>query len=262
MSGAEPAALRVLAGAVARRAGALLLERFGTPARGVEAKSSRTDLVSDADRDAEELIVSALRAARPGDGLLGEEGAGSRGTSGLRWVIDPLDGTTNFLWGIPQWAVSIAVEDQDGPLAGVVFDPCRGELFGAARGDGADLDGAVLRLGDGPPLAEALIATGFNYDRGERERQAGRMPGVIPAVRDIRRMGAAALDLAWVAAGRVDGYFETGLQPWDRAAGALIVAEAGGVVRELPASPGGVGPCTLAAPASLAEALEDLVRGG
>lgn len=262
MSAVDASALRALAAEVARAAGALLLERFGGPARGLDTKSSRTDMVSDADRDAEALIAAALREARPDDGLLGEEGAGVAGTSGLRWVVDPLDGTTNFLWGIPHWAVSVAVEDGAGALAGVVHDPCRDEVFGAARGAGADRDGTPLRLAAAPPLAEALIATGFNYDRDERVRQAARMPAVIPAVRDIRRMGAAALDLAWVAAGRVDGYFETGLQPWDRAAGALIVAEAGGAVRDLPARAGAVGPCTLAAPIGLADALEALVRGG
>lgn len=262
VSAADAAGLRALAADVARSAGALLLERYGGPARGVSAKSSRTDLVSDADRDAETLIAEAIGAARPGDGLLGEEGAGTRGRSGLRWVVDPLDGTTNFLWGIPHWAVSIAVEDAGGTLAGAVFDPCRGEMFSAARGGGADRDGVALRLDGAPPPAEALIATGFNYDRAERVRQAALMPAVIPAVRDIRRMGAAALDLAWVAAGRLDGYFETGLQPWDRAAGELIVREAGGVVRDLEGPAGDAGPCTLAAPPGLAGPLEDLVRGG
>ena len=241
-----------LARDTARAAGALLLERFGDPARGVTAKTSRTDLVSDADRDAEALIVSALARSRPDDAVLAEEGvqpaggrAGAAGRSGVRWLVDPLDGTINYLWGIPHWCVSLAVADADGTLAGVVHDPSRDETFTARRGAGASLGGRALRLEGGPPLAEAMIATGFNYRPEERARQAARLRGVLPRVRDVRRFGAAALDLAWLAAGRVDGYFETGLAAWDWAAGGLIVTEAGGVVRELP--PGGGSPAGLVA---------------
>jgi myo-inositol-1(or 4)-monophosphatase len=221
-------------------AGELLLERFGGPARGVVSKSSSTDLVSDADRAAEDAIVGLLRSERPEDGLLGEEGASVEGESGRRWVIDPLDGTTNFLYGIPQWAVSVALEDGSGPLVGVVFDPVAGELFRAERGGGAELNGEALRVRDGATLDRSLVATGFSYDSERRREQARAVAHVLPRVRDIRRAGAAALDLAWLAAGRLDGYWERGLKPWDWAAGRLLVAEAGGAVAELDGEPYGL----------------------
>lgn len=251
-------ALLDLAVRAARGAGELLLARFGGPASGVAAKSSRTDLVSDADREAEALIVGALRAERPDDALVAEEGAAARGGSGLRWVVDPLDGTINYLWGVPHWSVSVALADGEGLRLGVVHDPCRGETFRAARGWGARLGDARLRLYGSPALDEALIGTGFNYRAEERARQAARALHVLPRVRDIRRFGSAALDLAWVACGRLDGFYETGVAPWDWAAGAVLVREAGGVVQELPArgdSPSGV----LAARPGLAGPLRALV---
>ena len=222
-----------LAERAARAAGELLLERFGGPARGLDSKSSSTDMVSDADRTAEAAVVSLLREERPDDGLLGEEGASREGTSGRRWVVDPLDGTTNYLYGFPQWAVSVAVEDAAGALAGVVFDPVRGELFSAERGAGAHLDGDPLRVRDGAELGRSLVATGFGYEPEWRARQARAAAYLLPRVRDLRRAGAAALDLAWLAAGRLDGYWERGLKPWDWAAGRLLVTEAGGAVAEL-----------------------------
>jgi myo-inositol-1(or 4)-monophosphatase len=230
-------ALEAIAVRVARAAGELLLARFGSAVAGLATKSSATDLVSDADRDAEALIVSVLRRERPGDAIVAEEGGGGdagAGRTAVRWMVDPLDGTTNFLWSIPHWGVSVAALDDAGPLAGAVVDPCRGEAFTAARGAGARLNGASLRLGDGPALAEALIGTGFNYDREERGRQGAVAAGLLPDVRDVRRFGSAALDLAWLAAGRLDGYYETGLQPWDWAAGSLLVIEAGGALEEVP----------------------------
>lgn len=231
--------LATLAERAAREAGALLRERFRGPASGVDTKSSRTDMVSDADRDAESLIVRRVSNARPDDAILAEEGNGREGESGLRWIVDPLDGTTNFLQGIPYWCVSIAVADADGALAGVVFAPCTDELFRAIRGAGAHLNGAPLTLAtEPPPLAEALIGTGFNYHGDERRHQARTAARLLPHVRDIRRFGAAALDLAWLAAGRLDGYYETGLQPWDWAAGALLVSESGRRVRRFPAADG------------------------
>ena len=230
---AEPELL-ALAQRSARAAGALLLDRFQRPATGVDRKSSATDMVSDADRDAEALIRRMILEQRPGDGLLGEEGAEVAGDSGLEWVVDPLDGTTNYLYGLPIWSVSVACEDADGGLVGVVFDPCRDELFAAERGGGgATLNGgpiAVSQLGD---LSRALIGTGFAYDARTRQRQARMLVEVLPHVRDIRRGGSAAIDLAWVACGRLDGYFELGTQHWDRAAGMLLVAEAGGVAATL-----------------------------
>ena len=215
-------------------------------------------MVSDADRAAEEAVVALLRAERPDDGLLGEEGASREGTSGRRWVVDPLDGTTNYLYGFPQWAVSVAVEDGGGALAGVVFDPVAGELFRAVRGGGAELVGTEgsgsgptgrsdarhtctrstssaepLRVRASADLSRSLIATGFGYEPEWRAQQARAAAYLLPRVRDLRRAGAAALDLAWLAAGRLDGYWERGLKPWDWAAGRLLVTEAGGAVAEL-----------------------------
>jgi len=229
--------LRELAERVAREAGAQLLAAFGGPALGVEAKSTPTDLVSAADKAAEELIVGRISAARPGDGFLGEEGADEAGSSGLRWIVDPLDGTANFLFGLPQWAVSIAVEDEDGVLAGVVYDPPRGELWAAERDGEATLDGRPVTGSHRSQLATALVATGFGYDAEVRRAQAETVAALLPVVRDIRRFGAAALDLAWCAAGRFDGYYERGIKRWDLAAGALVCERAGMVVEPLAAAP-------------------------
>jgi myo-inositol-1(or 4)-monophosphatase len=219
--------------AAALPAGELLLERFREPATGLASKTSRTDLVSDADRAAEELVARTILDARPGDALVAEEGAAADGGSGVRWLVDPLDGTINFLWGVPHWCVSIAACDGDGGLAAAVHDPVRGETFTAVRGGGARLGGASLRVRPPAELSEALVATGFEYTAEARARQARILATVLPAVRDVRRFGAAALDLCWVAAGRFDGYFETGLKPWDRAGGELIVREAGGAVEDM-----------------------------
>jgi myo-inositol-1(or 4)-monophosphatase len=206
----------------------------------VERKSSRTDMVSDADRDAEAVIEGILLGERPNDGLIAEEGARSEAASGRRWVVDPLDGTTNYLYGFPAWAVSIALEDAEGGAVGVVFDPLRDELFTATRGEGARLNGQPIEVSGRETLDRALVATGFGYDPGRRALQASVLERVLPAVRDIRRAGAAALDLCMVAAGRVDGYYERGLQPWDWAAGSIIVREAGGTVIELDDEPTGL----------------------
>ena len=197
-------------------------------------------MVSDADRDAEAVIEAILLAERPEDGLLAEEGAQSEGSSGRRWVVDPLDGTTNYLYGCPAWAVSIGLEDSGGGAVGVVLDPLRGELFSAARGAGAHLNGQPVAVSGCVRLDSALVATGFGYDADRRARQAAALQRVLPAVRDIRRAGAAALDLCMVAAGRLDGYYERGLQPWDWAAGTLIVREAGGTVIDLDGDPSGM----------------------
>jgi len=221
----------------------------------VERKSSRTDMVSDADRDAEAAITRLLSTERPDDGLLAEEGSESESSSGRRWVIDPLDGTTNFLYGLPAWAVSIALEDGDGAAVGVVLDPVRDELFTAERGEGAWLGAERLAVSGCESLDRALVATGFSYEPGQRAAQAEVLLRALPNVRDIRRPGAAALDLCSVAAGRVDGYFERGLQPWDWAAGSLIAAESGAVVRPLPSEPVGL----VAAGAAIVNELEALV---
>jgi len=242
---------------VAREAGELLLERFRAPARGVEHKDSRTDMVSDADRDAEALIEQALSADRPDDGLLAEEGAHSEARSGRRWVVDPLDGTTNYLYGLPAWAVSIALEDAEGAAVGVVHQPVIGETFTAVRGGGARLNGAKIEVTGKERLSTALVATGFAYDGAYRSVQAELLTRVLPRVRDIRRPGAAALDLCHVAAGRVDAYYERGLQEWDWAAGSLMVTEAGGRLERLEGEPAGL----LASTPAIAEELLTLVLG-
>ncbi|MEA2442830.1 MAG: monophosphatase, partial [Thermoleophilales bacterium] len=178
--------------------------------------------------------MAILGAERPDDGLIAEEGSSADAASGRRWVVDPLDGTTNFLYHFPVWCVSIALEDGDGGLLGVVFDPNRDELFAAERGAGATVNGVPLHMREGAPLHRALVATGFGYDADRRALQADVVREVLPRVRDIRRAGAAALDLAWLAAGRLDGYWERGLKHWDAAAGRILVTEAGGEVRALP----------------------------
>jgi myo-inositol-1(or 4)-monophosphatase len=214
-----------------------LLERFGAPVEGLDRKSSETDPVSEADREAERAIEEILAAERPDDGLLAEEGASSESENGRRWVVDPLDGTVNFLYGFPAWCVSVGLEDGGGAAVGVIHDPLRRETFRATRGAGAELNGEPIRVGERDRLETALIATGFSYEPDRRAEQAAILARVLPRVRDVRRAGAAALDLAWVAAGRVDGYYERGGKPWDWAAGLLLVEEAGGAVSELPGEP-------------------------
>jgi len=244
----------------ARAAGAVLLERFGGPRREVRSKSTPTDLVSEADIEAERALRGVLAARRPDDAVLGEEG-GDRGagTSGVRWIVDPLDGTVNFLFGIPQWAVSVACADGDGLLAGVVLDPLRDEVFAATRDGPATRDGEPVEASSRGDLATAMVGTGFAYDAEVRAAQAEVAARVLPRVRDLRRMGSAALDLAWTACGRYDAYYERGLQPWDRAAGELLCARAGLELRELPAH-GALPAGLLVAPATLAGPLHELVR--
>jgi myo-inositol-1(or 4)-monophosphatase len=252
----DAAALLATAEHAARAAGALLLERFtaGADAIGlVSAKSTSTDLVSEADMAAEAAIRAILAQERPEDAVMGEEGADTPGTSGRRWIVDPLDGTINFLFGIPQWAVSVACDG----VAGVVLDPCRGELF-VFDGERATVNGEALRGSTCDELGEALVATGFGYEARVREGQAEVVARVLPRVRDIRRAGAAALDLAWAAAGRLDAFYERGVKPWDIAAGTLLCEAAGLVVRELEptdALPRGV----IAAPPGLIDELFALV---
>lgn len=244
-----------LAERVARAAGALLLARYDGPASGVATKSSRTDMASDADRDAEALIKDLLGAERPQDGLLGEEGSQADGASGRRWVVDPLDGTTNYLYRFPAWVVSVALEDAAGGLVGVVHDPLHGETFTATRGGGALLDGAAIAVSGAAQLDTALIGTGFGYAAERRAEQAAVVAELLPRVRDIRRAGAAALDLCMVACGRLDGYYERGLNAWDWSAGSLIASEAGAAVRPLPGEPFGL----LAASPAIADELAALV---
>ena len=224
-----------LAVGAAQAAGRILLDQAERLAEGADigigSKATPTDLVSDADRAAERAIAQHLQAARPEDGLLGEEGEAShQGTSGLRWLIDPLDGTINFLHGLASWSVSIAVEDDRGALAGVVHQPTTGDIFHARRGHGAHLGDRELAVSRVTGLDDILLATGFAYDVAMRVDQGRDLADLLPRVRDVRRAGSAALDLAWCAAGRVDGYLEFGLGPWDWAAGRLLVTESGGTV--------------------------------
>jgi myo-inositol-1(or 4)-monophosphatase len=241
-------------------AGSLLVARFRTDVEGIGSKSSSTDMVSDADREAEASIRERLRAARPDDAILGEERGDEPGSSGLRWIVDPLDGTTNFLFGIPQWCVSVACEDERGGIVGVVHDPVRGETFTATRRGGAFRNGVPIHVSVKTDLGDSLIATGFSYLPVERAAAAEILIRVLPRVRDVRRAGAAALDLAWTAAGLFDGYYEAPTHRWDWAAGAVLVREAGGTVSEMPAI-GPSGPGLIAAGPALHDALRSLVLG-
>jgi myo-inositol-1(or 4)-monophosphatase len=249
--------LLALATDIAHEAGAGLRDAFGR-ALAISAKSTPTDLVSEADLATERLIRGRIEAARPDDAILGEEGDDRPGTSGLRWVVDPLDGTVNFLFGVPVWCVSVACEDGDGTLAGVVFDPLRDETWAATRAGVATLNGEPLARPERGDLSSALVATGFGYDAGVRAVQSRAVARVLPRVRDIRRLGSAALDLAWTAAGRFDAYYEHGVKHWDYAAGALICSRAGLVVRHLPPVPPADRGLLAAAPA-IADSLQALV---
>ena len=226
MTDADAPALLALAVDLARQAGALALSMHAG-LQGHDTKSTPTDVVTEADRACEALLVEGIRAARPDDGVLGEEGASREGTSGVRWVVDPIDGTVNYLYGIPQWCVSIGVEVDGVTEVGVVFDARKDELFTAVRGGGAFLDGTPLRCTAVTELSQTLVATGFSYDVRRREVQADHLVSVLPVVRDVRRLGSGALDLCAVAAGRIDAYYEQGLNPWDMSAGLLVADEAG-----------------------------------
>jgi myo-inositol-1(or 4)-monophosphatase len=224
-----------LARATAEEAAALVGAGRTSAADQVDTKSSPVDVVTAVDRASEELIVRRLTEARPGDGVLGEEGASRAGTSGVRWVVDPIDGTVNFLYGVPAYAVSIAAEVDGTTEAGVVLNVATGELFTAVRGGGAWLTapGAAAQRLHGSAatsLDQTLVATGFGYRAEQRRAQGAVVAELLPQVRDIRRVGSAALDLCAAAAGRVDAYYELNLNPWDHAAGALVAAEAGLVV--------------------------------
>ncbi|WP_141386825.1 inositol monophosphatase family protein [Microbacterium maritypicum] len=230
--------LRELATEIAEEAGRLARTRRQEGVRLAATKSSLADIVTEADREVEALIRARLRAARADDGFLGEESGAEVGSSGITWVVDPIDGTVNYAYGIPAYNVSIAaVRGEPDPatweaLAGAVNAPALGETFTAARGHGAWVNGSRLAVTAETP-AGALLATGFGYDPATHEGDIATVARVMPMARDIRRMGAAALDLAFVADGRLDGYFERGLRPWDFAAGALLVEEAGGVVSRI-----------------------------
>jgi myo-inositol-1(or 4)-monophosphatase len=254
----DAAELLDLAIDIGHRAGALLMERRPPGDLEYATKSSPTDVVTVMDTAAERLITEALRTARPDDGILGEEGTDADSVSGVRWIIDPIDGTVNYLYGMPQWAVSIAAEYREEIVAGMVHSPVSGETFSARRGQGARLAGRRLAVTPADDLSKALVATGFSYVSARRARQAKALQAILPAVRDIRRAGCAALDLCSVAAGRLDGYYEQELKPWDLAAGSLIAGEAGARVEGPNGRPPGAGLVIAAGPA-IFPALHDLV---
>ena len=226
-----------LACELSRAAGTLIVEGRRRGVHDVHTKSSATDMVTEFDRQSERLIVEGILARRPGDGIVAEEGSRVAGTSGVEWLIDPIDGTTNYLYGIPAYAVSIAARDAEGLVAGAVHVPVLGETFHATRGGGAFLDGRPIRCSPRADLATTLLATGFSYDAARRVEQGAVLQHVIGVVRDVRRIGSAAADLCSVACGRVDAYYERGLSPWDLAAGELVAAEAGALVTAFDGGP-------------------------
>jgi len=226
-----------LAAAIAREAGAIARDRFHEP-RTIATKTSEIDLVTDVDHALDRLIRERVRAARPRDALLTEEGGAESGSSGVRWIVDPLDGTTNYAHAFPHFAVSIGVELDGRREAGVVYDPMRDELFSAARGGGAALNGAPIRVSAIGELRRALLATGFAYDvHRARTQNLAHFERFIGCAQAIRRAGSAALDFAYVACGRFDGYWELHLAPWDVAAGLLLVEEAGGRISDFDGGP-------------------------
>ena len=283
-AGVDLDALLTLAVGVVTRAGQLVRARAGD-ARAEGTKTSATDLVTDVDRASERLITDALLAARPDDGLLGEEDGERPGTSGVRWVLDPVDGTVNYAYGMPQYAVSLAAElsppdpaadareDADGrsgtrgggePLGdvvvGVVLDVARGRLFTAVAGRGAHVDGRPLRGPGATDLASAMLGTGFSYDPARRRRWGQVLTEVVDQVRDVRRLGSAALDLCAVAEGRLDCYAERDLHAWDLAAAGLVAREAGCRVEGLRGRRPGYD-LVVAAPPALFDPLHDLLAG-
>lgn len=212
---------------------AAVVTASGRGALGVSSKSTVTDLVTEADRASEDWLVARLQVVRPADAILGEEGAGAEGTSGVRWVLDPIDGTVNYVLGLPHYAVSVAAEVGGEIVAGAVCNIASGEVFRASRGRGAFLHDARLNGPRDVALARAVVGTGFGYEAQHRARQGAVLARLLPLVGDIRRLGAASLDLCAVAAGGLDAYFEAGLQWWDYAAGLLIATEAGCVASGL-----------------------------
>lgn len=253
-----PAELLEIALSVAVNAGILLTAGRPDGPLMIGSKSTPTDIVTEMDHKAEALITAELGRVRPDDGILGEEGTDSTGSTGVRWIVDPLDGTVNYLYGLGNWAVSVAAQVDGRSVAGVVHVPVAGETFAASLGGGATCNHLPVHCAPAPELGSALVATGFGYDPRRRAHQAEVLRHVLPAVRDIRRNGACAVDLCALAAGRVDAYFERGVNPWDFAAGGLIAAEAGAVVAGL----GGAEPSSrflLAARKELFDPLEGLL---
>ncbi len=269
LEGTSPAALSAIAARIARLAGSRIMELRAAGVAVAASKSSVTDVVTAADREAEQLIVDALREARPEDAILGEEGAGVAGTSGITWVIDPIDGTVNYLYNLPVYSVSIAatvadpaaMADGRRAIAGVVYAPRLDEMFEAWEGGGARLNGAPIHISGNTDLATSLVGTGFGYTVERRIEQAAMVSRLLPRARDIRRFGSAAYDLCAFASGRLDAFFERGLQPWDYAAAALVLREAGGAMlgRDAATPPGE--PLLCAAHPDLVSELRAVVLG-
>ena len=257
--------LLTIARRVGLEAGALAARRRAEGVEVAATKSSIVDVVTLADREVEAYVRAAIADVRPDDGFLGEESTGTTGGSGLTWIVDPIDGTVNYLYGIPQYAVSIAVVEggadpaEWNTLAGCVVNPANGEVFTAAQGGGAYLGAQQLQVNAGVSLEQTLLSTGFSYSAETRSRQGQVLAGILGQVRDIRRAGSASLDLCWVAAGRLDAYAERGLNPWDHAAGALVVREAGGHVGGFDGDAESIR-FLLAADATLADELEPILR--
>jgi myo-inositol-1(or 4)-monophosphatase len=256
----EPAELLRHAEDAAHAAGDLLLTRRppGADLVVTSTKSSPTDIVTAMDTAAERLVVGRLHAARPQDGFLGEEGAEARGDSGVVWVIDPIDGTVNYLYDLPAYAVSIGVQVDGAIVAGVVTNPVTRETWTAVRGGGARRNDVAVHVSECTELSRALVATGFGYSADRRARQGELLRSLLPRVRDVRRIGASSLDLCAVASARVDAYYERGLKPWDLAAGGLVAREAGARVEGLHGRTAGED-LVLAAPPPLFDALHDLL---
>jgi len=220
--------LLLLAESIARKAGTLLTDR---PSKfELDQKSGVFDFATQMDHESEKLIVTEILSARPHDGLIGEEGANQESKSGITWVIDPIDGTVNYLYDIPGWCISIAAKDNDGGLVGVVYSPATQSLWRASRGGGAQLNGIPINCNDPVALDRALIGTGFAYDIEKRKIQAELIAQLLPQIRDLRRLGACAVDICHVASGSLDAYFEAGVNEWDYAAAGLIATEAGAKV--------------------------------
>ena len=216
-----------LAVSLARRAGDTALEGRRRGAVPADTKSTPTDMVTRFDRECERLITEGLSDARPQDAIVGEEGAERAGTSGIEWHIDPIDGTTNFFFGLPAWAVSVGARDESGPLLGAVYVPALGEMFSAVRGGGARLNGEPISPRGARTLSDTLLATGFSYDPAARAAHGRTVGRIVGRVRDIRRLGAASVDMCFVACGRLDAYAESGLHSWDVMAAQVIATEAG-----------------------------------
>jgi myo-inositol-1(or 4)-monophosphatase len=258
MTPADRAALLALAVTTAREAGDLITAMRGRGVSVAETKSSPVDIVTEADRACEDLVRERLLGARPGDGFVGEEGDDVAGDSGVRWVVDPIDGTVNYLYGLPNHCVSIAAAVGDQVVAGVVRSPVPGLEYAATLGGGATRNGVPLSVRSAPPLAQALISTGFSYRAGLRAHQARAVARMLPQVRDLRRMGSCALDLCAVAAGESDGYVEEGTNIWDHAAAGLIAREAGATLELWPTPRGN--DLLVCAPVAGWAAVADLVR--